>query len=311
MRTTSASAQPKEDVARPRETTEVVFGGGANRGFFHVGLIRALATLHVAVGMVTGVSIGSIVAAFYANGYSADEILEIFIKELGNLPTPSLVRSLLLPQCVGKVFGTKTGRGLVDLPEVISRLVDVYDLKPQPNLRIIAFSLLTGKPVVFQGTDYNLVEAICASCAVPILMRPVWFGRLGKQRDPLSKLAALITGLTDVLVDGGVHHPCPGTFCEGKAIIGKLGFATALPKHRLSPTDTIMHVMEMLGAPLVNFFFPDPAGHIVIELGTPDVACLTFGLSPEQSKEMADHAENVALARIEAAIASGDVFTLS
>ena len=207
--------------------------------------------LNVNVGTVTGVSRSDrFLPRFYANGFTAEQIQAIFIDELASLPAPSLVRALLLPSCVGRITGKKTGGGLVDLPELFSHLIAKYNLKPQPNLRVIAFNVFTGRPVVFEGTDCDLLTALCASCAVPVLMRPVWFG----QNDAFGKLSMLTKGLKGInghglLIDGGVHHPYPGTFCKGPAIIGKLGFATALPKHRLSRSDMIMHLMEMAAAP--------------------------------------------------------------
>lgn len=292
------------------ESTEVVLGGGAYRGFSHCGLLQAIEELNIRTGVVTGVSIGSLIATLYTNGFSPQEIEEIFASELTEIKTPSLVRSLLIPAPVGRLFGGTTGGGLIDLPALFAHLIEKYDLRPQPNLRIVAYNLIKREPVVFEGLDYDLLAAICASCAVPLLMRPFWFGQ-PNALDKLTIVAATWLGLTDkgVLVDGGVHHPCPGDFCKGTAIIGKLGFATALPRRWLSPTDLIFHMLEMVAAPVFGWYFDDPKDHVVIDIGLPDVACMSFGLPRSKCRQMVEHAYAASLAPLRRAIADGAVKT--
>jgi len=57
----------------------VLFGGGAIRGAAHVGVIKALDKLGIEISALGGSSVGSLVAALYAVGYSVDEISEIFL----------------------------------------------------------------------------------------------------------------------------------------------------------------------------------------------------------------------------------------
>lgn len=51
----------------------VALGGGGARGFAHLGVLRALDEAGVAVDAIGGTSIGALVAAFYAMGWTADE----------------------------------------------------------------------------------------------------------------------------------------------------------------------------------------------------------------------------------------------
>lgn len=304
------AASRRKRRVKATESTEVVLGGGAYRGFSHCGLLKAIEELKINTGMITGVSIGSLIATLYTNGYSPEQIEEIFASELTEVPTPSLVRSLLIPAPVGRLFGGTTGGGLIDLPALFSHLIEKYDLKPQPNLRIVAYNLFKREPVVFEGTDYDLLTAVSASCAVPLLMRPVWFGQ-PNIINKLTTVAASWLGLSEegVLVDGGVHHPCPGDFCKGTAIIGKLGFATALPRRWLSSTDLIFHALEMVAAPVLGWYFNDPKDHIVIDIGLPDVACMSFGLPRSKCRQMVTHAYEVSLEALHSAIESGAVKT--
>lgn len=306
----SVAASRRKRRVKATESTEVVLGGGAYRGFSHCGLLQAIEELKINTGMITGVSIGSLIATLYTNGYSPEQIEEIFASELTEVPTPSLVRSLLIPAPVGRLFGGTTGGGLIDLPGLFSHLIEKYDLKPQPNLRIVAYNVFKREPVVFEGTDYDLLTAVSASCAVPLLMRPVWFGQ-PNIINKLTTVAASWLGLSEegVLVDGGVHHPCPGDFCKGTAIIGKLGFATALPRRWLSSTDLIFHALEMMATPVLGWYFNDPKDHVVIDIGLPDVACMSFGLPRSKCRQMVTHAYEVSLEALHSAIESGAVKT--
>lgn len=304
----SAAKTRRSRRVKAAESTEVVLGGGAYRGFSHCGLLQAIEELKVKTGIITGVSIGSLIATLYTNGFSPQEIENIFATELTEIPTPSLVRSLLIPAPIGRLFRCTTGGGLIDLPALFAHLIEKYDLKPQPNLRIVAYNLVKREPVVFEGTDYDLLTAVCASCAVPFLMRPVWFGQ-PNIIDKLTTIAATWLGLSEegVMVDGGVHHPCPGDFCKGTAIIGKLGFARALPRRWLSPTDLIFHILEMAASPVLGWYFNDPKDHVVIDIGLPDVACMSFGLPRSKCREMVEHAYQVSLEPLRRAIADGAI----
>ena len=54
----------------------VLSGGGAS-GMCHIGVIKALEDNHVPIDYITGTSIGALVGAYYAAGYSPQEIERI------------------------------------------------------------------------------------------------------------------------------------------------------------------------------------------------------------------------------------------
>ena len=56
-----------------------LFGGGAIRGMAHIGVVRALNEIGVGLGTLAGSSVGAIVAAALAVGYSDEELEKIFL----------------------------------------------------------------------------------------------------------------------------------------------------------------------------------------------------------------------------------------
>lgn len=266
---------------------EVVLGGGGIKGFGHLGVLKALEERQSSIETITGISIGAVVAAFYANGYSTDEIAEILFEELGRLHPRNIEWKLSTP--ISLLFG----QGLFDLQKIFSGLAERYELEPQENLRILAYNMVTRRPVYFQGRNIDLHAAIAASCAVPVVMRPVWVGgssTVGKAVDCVGGWLGLSSN--GLMVDGGMHHPNPGPEDAGKiALVSKLGFASDLPAESLHLVDLVFHLLEMAGGPLLRSYFPDPEapGNIIVEAAPQSVACLTFGLSEKQCLTMIDH----------------------
>jgi len=54
----------------------VLSGGGAG-GMCHIGVLKALEENHIPIDYITGTSIGGLIGAYYASGYSSQEIEKI------------------------------------------------------------------------------------------------------------------------------------------------------------------------------------------------------------------------------------------
>jgi NTE family protein len=52
----------------------LVLSGGGSKGAAHIGVIRALEEQHIPIDYITGTSIGAVIAALYASGYTPDEM---------------------------------------------------------------------------------------------------------------------------------------------------------------------------------------------------------------------------------------------
>lgn len=261
---------------------ELVLGAGGVKGYAHIGVLQAIEKYKVRIGNTTGVSIGSLIAAFYKNGYKSAEIERIFRTEnfMGEgAKTLQRWRQAVSPLAVQR-------EGLTNLAPIFQNAIRKYKLQPQADLTIVSYDVKTLSPVLFTGRNYDLASALAASCAVPFVMQPVCNAAKEKR--------------AQWLIDGFLYHTHPTAFCKGPAIISKLGFASAFPAELLPASQMLLHFGEMLNAPLLNWVFDDPKGgeHILIHSGPPDVAALSFGTSEARCKRMISDARQQALSAL-------------
>lgn len=163
--------------------TGLVLSGGAARGFAHLGVIQALHEASVNPDIVSGVSAGSIVGAFYCDGFEPEEIFEIF--DDNNIF--ELVKVDFDKQGLLNIDGLKK---LLKKNLRTKRLEDLE--KP---LIITATNMEEGRTVYF--SEGNLVDLVLASSSIPVLFSPT-----------------MINGVT--FVDGGVTNNFPSEPLEGE-----------------------------------------------------------------------------------------------
>ncbi len=161
-----------------RKKLGLALGGGAARGWAHIGVIHALREAEIPINFVAGTSIGALVGAFLA----ADKlkVLERLALNLDWLDVISFF-DLVFPRS-----------GLIDGKKVVAFLGKHL---PQKNIEelplpfaAVATDIISGKEVVL--TKGNIIEAIRASIAVPGIFTPVHLNGY-------------------LLVDGGVLNPVP------------------------------------------------------------------------------------------------------
>ena len=71
-----AAAQAASPSATPAIKVGIALGGGAAKGFAHIGVIKMLEVNGFAPSVVAGTSAGNVVGAMYASGMSAFELQE-------------------------------------------------------------------------------------------------------------------------------------------------------------------------------------------------------------------------------------------
>jgi NTE family protein len=139
----------------------LALGGGAARGFAHIGVIQVLEEAGIRPNLVVGTSAGSVVAAFYASGKSGLQLQQVAetMEEatFTDWTLPIFSRGLLRGEALARYVGA----------QVNGRLIENMPLQ----LGIVATDLNTGQGVLFQRGD--TATAVRASSAVPALFQPV------------------------------------------------------------------------------------------------------------------------------------------
>ncbi len=164
-----------------KEKVALVLGGGAAKGYAHLGVIKVLEReFGFKPDIIVGCSMGSIVGGFYAYGYSTEEMEHLALQmDLGRtlaLLTPR-------PGLTGFIDGNHP---LAFFQQMLGSDTKIQDLKTP--YAAVAYDLLNLREIIF--TAGNLAYAIRASMSIPGVFPPLDFG-------------------DSILVDGGVIDPVP------------------------------------------------------------------------------------------------------
>ena len=155
------SVPPLVVTPKPPPKIGLALGGGAARGFAHVGVIQVLEENGIKPNLVTGTSAGSLVAAIYASGKNGAQLQRVAetMEEaaIADWTLPIFSRGMLRGDALARYVNA----------QVSSKLIE--DL-PMP-LGIVATDLNTGNDVLFQRGDTG--TAVRASSAVPAVFQPV------------------------------------------------------------------------------------------------------------------------------------------
>lgn len=267
---------------------EIILGAGGIKGFGHIGVLKALEERNVAVGKITGVSVGSIVAALYTNGFSCDQLFELFLDSIKRRMDPALYfECVTIPDPLRAAIG-----GWLDLYRPLLSMVAKHKLKANSRLRIVSCDYFTHEPFAFEGEDYDLAKALAASCSLPTVFTPQW------HQDGLR---------TRLLVDGAVYHYNPTDFSKAPAIVSMFRPASQPACDWQLPIDLYFHARELYWPIAGHRRHVDSERHVVIEIGLPTVAGLNFGLSRECCQRMVEDGYKTALAAIDEGIANGRI----
>ena len=157
----SVQGPPVAGTVRPK--IALVLGGGAARGFAHVGVIRLLEKEKVPIDMIVGTSVGSLIGAIYASNLNSFEL---------EWTAFSLEKDDILDYAI---LSTITGMGPVKgdkLEEFVKNKVPVANIE---NLKLpfaaVATDLNRGARVVIDHG--SVARAVRASSAIPGVFSPV------------------------------------------------------------------------------------------------------------------------------------------
>ena len=172
----------------PAPRTALVLSGGGAKGLAHIGVLRALDSLGIRPDLVVGASMGAVVGAMYASGYSG-RALDSLVRQM---PVGSLFRTFdpRAPRSLGPLqpllvweFGERgfTLQGAAVREPEANALLNAamlrgnllargdFDRLPIP-LRVVATDLADRAAVSIAGGD--LARAVRASIAIPLVFAP-------------------------------------------------------------------------------------------------------------------------------------------
>ena len=161
-----ASPPPEVEVEEPPPSKPVLklglaLGGGAARGFAHIGVIQVLEEAGIRPDLVCGTSAGSLVAALYASGKNGQALQQVALTMdeavITDWTLPFVSRGVLKGEALGRYVDGLVGRRTIE------------NLKMP--LGIVATDLRTGEGILFQRGSTAL--AVRASSAVPGVFEPV------------------------------------------------------------------------------------------------------------------------------------------
>lgn len=203
---------PATAPQRPRPKVGLVLSGGGAKGMAHIGALKAIEALDIPIDYVVGTSIGSIIAGFYALGYTADELdslvraqdWDLLMKDRVSredayftnkkeedqyiVTFPFMNRKMLREETQADVEKKEKGvlrnlpSALVaghNLDQLFTKLSvgyqDDIDFNTLPiPFACVAVDLNTNEEVVFHSG--NIVTAIRASMSIPGYFAPVQIG---------------------------------------------------------------------------------------------------------------------------------------
>lgn len=237
--------EPPTPRAAPRKPrVALALGGGAARGFAHIGVIKALETSGIGVDVVVGTSAGSVVGALYAAGHGPFELqkLAIQLDEAAVTDWSLFDRGLIKGEALERFINTNVGG------------------RPIEGLRrrfaAVATDLQSGEPIVFQRG--NTGTAVRASSSIPGVFPPVTIGGReyvdGGLVAPIPVRAARGLGADLVIAVDISSRP------SGKTKAGSLDvlldtisiMGGALGKTELAAADVLIRP-ELRGLPATNF----------------------------------------------------------
>jgi len=139
----------------------LVLGGGAARGFAHVGVLRVLEQEKIPIHMIIGTSVGSLIGAIYASNPNSFDLEWTSFE----LEKDDLFDFSILSSATGPVKGEK-------LEKFITKKISAKNIEQlKVPFYAVAADLNTGEPVIFSSGPIS--KAIRASCSIPGVFTPL------------------------------------------------------------------------------------------------------------------------------------------
>ena len=235
---------PPTPTPKPPLKIALVLGGGAARGFAHIGVIKALEAQGIVPSMVVGTSAGSVVGALYASGMGGFELQGLALQM-----EEDMVTDWTLPN-----RGVFKGEALQNF---INQKVQNLPIQKLPKpLGVVATDLQSGEMVLFRTGNTGM--AVRASSAVPGVFQPVEISG----RD---------------YVDGGLTSPVPAQVARnmGADFVIAVDISNVVQRDKLTGTlDVLLQTFAIMGHAISRHELED--ADVVIRPKTAEVNSTDF-----------------------------------
>ena len=158
----------------------IALGGGAARGYAHIGVLNAIDELNIPISYVSGTSIGSFIGALYASGN-----LKIFENKVRS-------RNSFMKDVLFKLDPVFPKLSIMNGNEVIKIFKELTDIRTFEELKIplttVATDIINNKKI--ESNKGDIINAIKASIAIPGVLTPTYVNE-------------------NLCVDGGLIDPVP------------------------------------------------------------------------------------------------------
>ena len=158
----------------------VALGGGAARGYAHIGVLNAIDELNIPISYVSGTSIGSFIGALYASG------------NLKNFENEVRSKNSFMKDVLFKLDPVFPKLSIMNGNEVIKIFKELTNIRTFEELEIplttVATDIINNKKI--ESNKGDIINAIKASIAIPGVLTPTYIDE-------------------NLCVDGGLIDPVP------------------------------------------------------------------------------------------------------
>jgi NTE family protein len=238
---TFAPAPPEVAPVARKIKIGLALGGGAARGFAHIGVIKALESQGIVPDIVVGTSAGSVVGALYAAGNSGFALQKIAFDM-----DEAAISDWAMP-LFAKTSGVLKGEALQNYVNKAVNNVPLEKLKIP--FGAVATDLKNGQPILFQRGNTGM--AVRASSAVPGVFQPVAINN-------------------HTYVDGGLVAPVPVRLTRdmGADFVIAVNISTQTEvQAAISSLEVLMQTFSIMGQRINQFELKDADVVIVPSLG--------------------------------------------
>ena len=197
----------------------IALSGGGARGIAHIGVLAALEYFGIKPGVVSGTSMGAIVGAFYAAGYSPGEMLKILrerrFHKMINWHMPF--------------------SGLIDIGQVQKVMIEMIGEDDFSSLKVpfhcAVTNLNSGEEEI--KSEGKLFQWVMASASIPVVFEPQIFdGQTYVDGGLLNNLPSeAIRDKCQVLIGVHVNHNGPEEEIRGLKTIAERAFRLGIAQN--------------------------------------------------------------------------------